>query len=125
MTERRIEVSAAGVTLVANLNHSVTAEALWQALPFTGSAQKWGDEIYFSIPVEAGEDDAQETVDKGAVAYWPPGQALCLFWGPTPVSSGHEIRPASPVNVLGHIEGEPELLSQVPDGANVSVKRCQ
>ena len=125
MTERRIEVSAASVTLVANLNHSVTAEALWQALPFTGSAQKWGDEIYFSIPVEAGEDDAQETVDKGAVAYWPPGHALCRFWGPTPVSSGHEIRPASPVNVLGHIEGEPELLSQVPDGANVSVKRCQ
>lgn len=125
MTERRIEVRAAGVTLVANLNHSVTAEALWKALPFTGSAQKWGDEIYFSIPVEAEEDDAQQTVEKGAVAYWPPGQALCLFWGPTPVSSSNEIRPASPVNVLGHIEGKPELLSEVPDGTKVSVKRCQ
>ena len=86
----------------AALNDSTTADALWDALPVTGSVQTWGDEIYFAIPVDAAEaPDAQATVDKGAVAYWPPGNALCLFWGPTPMSRGDEIRPASAVNVVG------------------------
>ena len=123
MSERRIEIGADRVKIVATLNQSATADALWTALPLTSSVQIWGNEIYFSTPVEAPEDDAQETVDKGAVAYWPPGQALCLFWGPTPMSRGDEIRPASPVNVVGYLEGEPVLLSQIPEGAEITVKR--
>jgi len=123
MSERRIEIGADRVKIVATLNQSATADALWTALPLTSSVQIWGNEIYFSTPVEAPEDDAQETVDKGAVAYWPPGQALCLFWGPTPMSRGDEIRPASPVNVVGYLEGEPGLLSQIPEGAEITVKR--
>ena len=123
MSERRIEIGADRVKIVATLNQSATADALWTALPLTSSVQIWGNEIYFSTPVEAPEDDAQETVDKGAVAYWPPGQALCLFRGPTPMSRGDEIRPASPVNVVGYLEGEPGLLSQIPEGAEITVKR--
>ena len=123
MSERRIEIGADRVKIVATLNQSATADALWTALPLTSSVQIWGGEIYFSTPVEAPEEDAQETVDKGAVAYWPPGQALCLFWGPTPMSRGDEIRPASPVNVVGYLEGEPGLLSQIPEGAEITVKR--
>ena len=123
MSERRIEIGADRVKIVATLNQSATADALWTALPLTSSVQIWGNEIYFSTPVEAPEDDAQETVDKGAVAYWPPGQALCLFWGPTPMSRGDEIRPASSVNVVGHLEGEPEVLSQIPEGAEITVKQ--
>ena len=124
MSNRRIRIEADGVVVSAALNDSATADALWEALPITGRVQTWGDEIYFSIPVDAAEaDDAQATVDKGAVAYWPPGGALCLFWGPTPMSRGTEIRPASPVNVLGVIDGDPTILARVEDGAEIEVER--
>ena len=121
---RQIRVAADGITVMATLNDSATADALWEALPITGGVQTWGDEIYFSIPVQAEEaDDAQETVDKGAVAFWPPGSALCLFWGPTPVSRGDEIRPASKVNVIGQIDGDPTVLAAAADDAAISIER--
>ena len=120
---RRIRITAGDVTVEATLNDSPTADALWDALPIRGRVQTWGDEIYFGIPVTAGEaDDARATVDKGAVAYWPPGSALCLFWGPTPASRGNEIRPASPVNVIGRIAGDPAVLAQAPDGGEITVE---
>ena len=120
--KRRIRIRAGDVTVEAVLNGSATADVLWEALAITGYVQTWGDEIYFSIPVTVGEaDDARATVDKGTVAYWPPGSALCLFWGPTPASRGNEIRPASPVNVIGRIAGDPTVLAQVPDGAEITV----
>ncbi len=126
MGDRRIRIRAGAVTVSATLDDSSTADAVWDALPITGQVQTWGDEIYFSIPVEAGEaPDAQATVDKGAVAYWPPGSALCLFWGPTPMSRGDEIRPASPVNVFGAIEGDPTVLGQAPYGAEIVVERAE
>ena len=125
MSARRIAIAADGINIIAKLNQSVTADTLWNALPITGAAQIWGDELYFSTPVDAPDENGQETVDKGAVAYWPPGQALCLFWGPTPMSRGDEIRPASAVNVIGHIEGEPEKLSEIPDGSEITVRQVQ
>ena len=126
MSDRRIRIRTGAVTVSATLDDSPTADAVWDALPITGQVQTWGDEIYFSIPVEAAEaPDAQATVDKGAVAYWPPGSALCLFWGPTPMSRGDEIRPASPVNVLGAIEGDPTVLVRVPSGDEIVVERAR
>ena len=126
MTDRRIRIAAGGVVVSAAHHDATTADAVWDALPITGRVQTWGDEIYFPIPVEAEEAaDAQATVDKGAVAYWPPGDALCLFWGPTPMSRGDEIRPASPVNVLGRIDGDPAVLARVADGARITVERIE
>ena len=123
--DRQIQITAAGVTVVASLNDSPTADLLWEALPLSASAQTWGDEIYFDIPVTAENDDyAEETVEMGAVGYWPPGNALCLFFGPTPMSSPGEIRPASAVNVLGQIEGDPEVLKQVPSGAAITIEKA-
>ena len=120
----QIRVVTGNLTVTATLNDSPTADALWAALPITGRVQTWGDEIYFSIPVQAEEaEDAQETVDKGAVAFWPPGNALCLFWGPTPMSRGDEIRPASKVNVIGQIAGDPPVLAAAADGAAISIER--
>jgi len=124
MGDRRIRIRAGDATVGATLNDSTTAAAVWDALPITGRVQTWGDEIYFPIPVDAEEaPDAAETVDKGAVAYWPPGSALCLFWGPTPMSRGDEIRPASAVNVIGAIDGDPTLLAAIPSGAEIAVER--
>ena len=124
MGERQLEISAGDVIVTAVLNDSDTADELWAGLPITARAQTWGDEIYFSIPVSVEEAaDSQETVEMGAVAFWPPGSALCLFWGPTPMSAPGEIRPASAVNVMGLIDGDPTVLGGVAGGTEVVVAR--
>ena len=124
MDERKITVTAGSVLVTATLNDSSTAEALWNALPLEASANTWGDEIYFRIAVQADEEDgASDVVDMGALAYWPPGQALCLFFGRTPASRGDEIRAASAVNVIGSIEGNATVLKHVESGARVVVSR--
>jgi hypothetical protein len=123
MEERRIQIAAGGIIVTAALNDSHTADLLWEALPIEGSAQLWGDEIYFEIPIDASIDPewAAETVDFGAVGFWPSGSALCLFFGPTPISRGDEIRPASAVNVLGAIEGDAAILKSVRSGSPVLI----
>ena len=85
----------------------------------------WGDEVYFPIPVILEEDNARETVELGDLGYWPPGNALCIFFGPTPGSRGSEIRPASAVNVLGQIEGDAVAFKQVRDGERVAVESAE
>ena len=126
MDERKIAVTAGSVLVAATLNDSSTAEALWDSLPLEASANTWGDEIYFRIAVNADEEDgASDVVDMGALAYWPPGQALCLFFGRTPASRGDEIRAASAVNVIGSIEGDATVLKQVKSGARVFVERLE
>ena len=125
MSDRVLQISVGQLVITATLNDSATSDQLWDALPITGRANIWGDEIYFSIPVDADEAvDARKTVDKGSIAYWPPGNALCLFWGPTPMSAPGEIRPASAVNVMGVIDGDPTVLVQVSDGVEVLVERA-
>jgi len=124
MSERKIQIIAGNVTVTAELNDSFTADQVWNALPITGRANTWGDEIYFSIPVKIDEEvDSEETVENGAVAYWHPGSALCLFWGPTPMSAPGEIRPASAVNVMGVIDDDPSVLGAVADGTEVVVEK--
>ena len=123
MSQRTISIKAGDVELTAELDDTPTADLVWDALPITASGSVWGDEIYFRTPVSAEEDHAVPTVDMGAVAYWPPGQAICLFFGPTPMSVGDEIRPASPVNVFGKIVGDPAVLKSVRSGSDVRVER--
>lgn len=126
MSDRQIQISTGNLTLTATLNDLETANQLWESLPITGRVQIWGDEIYFSIPVNVEEElDSQETVRAGTVAYWPPGSALCLFWGPTPVSAPGEIRPASAVNVVGILDNDPTLLAQVPSEAEIIVEKVE
>lgn len=124
MGNRKIRVTAGDVSVTAGLNESRTADLLWDALPLEGSANTWGDEIYFRIAVQADEEeDASDVVEMGAVAYWPPGQALCLFFGRTPASRGEEIRAASAVNVMGAIDGDATALKRVRSGTTVVVER--
>jgi len=102
-----------------------TFRAILDALPIESTAYRWGDEVYFSTPVDVDEENAVETVEKGTVAYWPPGNALCIFWGPTPASrSPDEIRPASPVNVIGRIVVDPTVFSRVRSGSRIRVERA-
>ena len=100
-----------------------TAEAVWDALPIEGVAERWGDEVYFSTPIELGEENARERVEVGEVAYWPPGRAICIFFGSTPVSRGGEIRAASPVNVFARILGDATIFRKVRMGERILVER--
>ena len=126
MGDRQIQISTGNLTLAATLNESETANQLWESLPITGRVQIWGDEIYFSIPLNVEEElGSQETVQAGTVAYWPPGSALCLFWGPTPISAPGEIRPASAVNVVGILDNDPNLLAEVPSQAEIIIEKIE
>ena len=99
-----------------------TRAAIEDALPVSGDAARWGEELYFEISVDVPAEDARAEVPVGAVAYWPQGNALCLFWGPTPASAGPEPRAASPVNVVAEIE-DVEPLAGIDGGATVTVER--
>jgi hypothetical protein len=121
----RIKIAAGDVVAFAELNETATAEAIWNALPMKARANTWGDEIYFSIPVYLGEENAQEVVEKGDLGYWPVGNAFCIFFGRTPASRGDEIRPASPVNVFGRLEGDPTIFKSVRSGEQVVLERVE
>jgi hypothetical protein len=124
MTERRIRITAGSIAADAALNDSVTAAAVWEALPLSVPGETWGDEIYFSIPVKAKPESPRETVEMGDLGYWPPGSAFCIFFGPTPASRGSEIRPASPVNILGRVLGDSTVFKKVRSGTTVRVERA-
>jgi len=124
MTSRRICITAGSVAADALLDESETARLVWDALPLTVAGETWGDEIYFSIPVKAKPERSLETVELGDLGYWPPGTAFCIFFGPTPMSRGQEIRPASPVNVFGKIVGDPTVFKKVRTGTKVRVERA-
>ena len=117
---RQIKITAGLVEAIADLDDSPTADAIWEALPIKGQANTWGDEIYFDIPVFLDPSaDAREAVAVGELGYWPPGHAFCIFFGRTPASRGDEIRAASPVNILGQLEGDPLAFDSVPGGTEI------
>ena len=87
-----------------------TVQAIIDALPIQGNTNTWGDEIYFTVPVDVELENAVETVHIGDLAYWPQGNAFCIFYGKTPLSnSEYEIIPASAVNLIGRIENAENL----------------
>ncbi len=119
----RITITAGSVTMEAELNDSSTAQMIWKALPITGRANTWGDEIYFEIPVEAEQaPDARADVGVGELGYWPVGRAFCIFFGPTPVSTGDQPRAASPVNIVGQVLGDATAFRQTAAGATVTLE---
>ena len=124
MAEQRIRITAGALSAEAVLNDSHTAAAIWRALPLSAPGQRWGEEIYFAIPVKVEPESSSETVELGDLGYWPPGSAFCIFFGPTPASRGREIRPASPVNVFGRISGDATVFTTVRSGTAVRVERA-
>lgn len=120
----RIKINVGEVSLKATLNDSLTASRIWEALPIQGNANCWGDEIYFSIPVKVEEaDDARQDMEVGELAYWPSGSAFCIFFGPTPVSTGDAPRAYSNVNPFGRIDEDVSTLKTVRDGEVVRIER--
>jgi len=124
--ERRLVIStesAGEVAAVITDENPKTADAIWAALPIKGSANRWGDEIYFSTPVKAKEENGREEVEIGSVAYWPPGNALCIFFGATPASVRGEPHAASPVNVFAKIAGDATVFKKVRGNERVVLNK--
>jgi hypothetical protein len=122
----RISTRATGaIEAVVTSENPKTAEAIWAALPLKGNANRWGDEIYFSISVSLKEEKARAEVEVGSIAYWPPGKALCIFFGPTPVSQHGEPRAYSPVSVFAEVATDPTVFRKVRDGDQVTLERVE
>jgi len=120
---RKIRIKTRLIQAVAELNDSRTAQAIWEALPIKGYVNLWGEEIYFSIPLSLELEAGQELVNIGDLGYWPDGSAFCIFFGPTPISQGDKIRPASAVTVFGRITGDATIFQQVTSGTKITVER--
>jgi hypothetical protein len=118
----RIRIAWKSGEVIGSLSDTPTARALLAALPVEASANTWGEEVYFALPVTAKlEAGAMQVVEAGAVCFWVQGHALALPFGATPVSKGAECRLVTPCNVVGKIEGDPRRLAGVRDGDTIRV----
>ena len=122
---QKIIIQAGSVRAEAELNESTTARLIWESLPIETRANTWGDEVYFDIPVKTGLENGVEVVNVGDLGYWPSGPAFCIFFGPTPVSRGNEIRPASAVTIVGKVLGDARIFRDVSDGEKVTLARSE
>lgn len=119
----KIRITIGDISLQAQLNGTLTAMKVAEALPLRACFDTWGDEIYFAIPVEAQLDDsARELVEIGDLGYWPAGNAFCIFFGPTPISSPGQIIPASAVNIIGRVLGDSTRLKGVMGEREVALE---
>jgi hypothetical protein len=122
-TPTRVRISWPSGHLTATLDDTPTTQALSKALPLVSTARTWGDEVYFDTGVSVSrETDARQVVEPGTVVFWVDGDALALPFGPTPISRGDECRLASPCNVLGRVDGDPQLLATVRGGDPIRVE---
>lgn len=119
-----IKITAGNIQVEAALNDGPTAASITEALPIQSEARRWGGEIYFSIPVSAElKSNSRDVLENGELAFWPPGNAFCLFFGSTPASQGDDIRAASPVNIVGKMKGDWSGLWEVQDGDPITIER--
>jgi uncharacterized protein len=93
-----------------------TADALLKRLPVQGRAAIYGEEVYFKVPVKAPAEKPRSTMEVGSIGYWPMGDAVCVFFGPT--------KPYSPVNVLGRVTGGLELFRSIKEGTLIEIRKA-
>ncbi|MBI5199419.1 MAG: hypothetical protein HZA09_05315 [Nitrospirae bacterium] len=119
-----ITIKVGSIELDGELFDTETAKAIVGSLPIEREFSVWGDEFYFEIPVSKGPDQTSTTeVKVGDIGYWPPGRALAIFFGPTPMSRGSEPVPAGKVNLVGRIIGDPKILRSVKGENRIWVSR--
>ena len=118
----KIRIGIGTLSIEAELNDSPTAKKVAEALPITASFNTWGDEIYFTIPVDAELDEtAREEVEMGDLGYWPSGNAFCIFFGQTPMSEPGRIVPAGAVNIIGRVIGDATEFKDVMNERRVAL----
>jgi len=122
----KIKIIIGDLAMEGELNDSATAQKIAKALPITADFNTWGDEIYFTIPVDAKLDDtAREEVEMGDLGYWPTGNAFCIFFGQTPMSKPGKIIPASAVNIIGKVVGDATKFKEVMKENEVILEEVQ
>jgi hypothetical protein len=125
MPKEKIKITVRDIILHAELFDTRTAAAIVGTLPIETTPEEWGDEFYFEIPVEMPLDETATTkVKTGDIGYWPPGNALAIFFGPTPISSGSEPVPASDVNLVGRITGDATLLKNAKGARKIRIEKA-
>jgi uncharacterized protein len=125
MPNEKIKITIKGITLYAELFDTKTAMAIINLLPIETMPEEWGDEFYFETPVEMPLDDTATTKLRiGDIGYWPPGNALAIFFGPTPISGGSEPVPASDVNLVGRITGDATILKDAKGASKIKIEKA-
>jgi hypothetical protein len=120
-----IRITGGDMQVRAELNDTPCAQAIADALPIQASAQTWGQEVYFEIPVRRDlENGCRSRMAVGELGYWPPGQAFCIFFGRTPASASDQPVAAGDVNVLGRITRGIAGLHAVRDGQAIRLERA-
>lgn len=118
----RIRLCIGTAEFTGELNDSPASRALLSCLPLEFRMSRWGDEYYGNCGVSVElAPEAREEMEVGELALWPPGQALCVFFGPTPASVGDEPRAASPVNPIGRLLDDPAPLKELGSVVTVQV----
>ncbi len=122
--EKKIVIKIGNRTIEADLNNSDTSDLFYSALPKKITMQRWGDEYYgdCGIKVNAAKD-ARAEMEVGELAIWPDGNALCIFFGPTPASTDDKPRAISKVNPIGKISQDVSFLKDLPTSIQAEVQR--
>ena len=121
---KRIALRTPNGDFAIELNDTATADALYLALPVEAYANVWGEEIYFEVPIHMELEGGRKVLEVGEVAYWPEGDAFCVFFGPTPVSKGARPEAYSPVTPIGEVVSDIEPLRGVGDRSRVTLERA-
>jgi uncharacterized protein len=121
----KITIIVKDTALLGELGETACAKSIADALPIETRPSEWGDEFYFTIPVAAALDETATTaVEVGDIGYWPPGNALAIFFGPTPLSSGADPVPASEVNLVGKITGDASVLKKAKGALKIRIEKA-
>ena len=121
-----VTITVQDLVLQAELLDTPCARAVAGILPISARPNEWGDEFYFEIPLACDADaTATSAVNVGDIGYWPPGRALAIFFGPTPMSTGAEPVPASEVNIVGKITGNATVLRRSKGAGTIRIERLR
>jgi hypothetical protein len=121
-----IKIKIGTLEISAELNDSLTATKLLSLLPLKFSMSRWGDEYYGDCGIKADlSQDARDIMEVGELAVWPTGNALCIFFGPTPASRGNEPRAVSPVNPVGRLLDSPDALKKLGSSIHVRIEHSK
>jgi len=122
-TKREILIQSGTITIKGFLYDTPTANLVWNALPITSKAHRWGDEVYFNTGIVTKlEPDATDVVEPGTICFWVEGNSVAIPFGRTPVSVGDECRLITNVNIIGRLTDDPKILSQIHEGDEIELK---